>query len=282
MKNKKLLLWLAFGLLTVMNVVIFINRKHFDYRSYSTADELYRACINNCISKWKEYVDDYPAADHQQVTLLLDQKVGQTGSTLDQIVGISNLLLSHFDDQRGVPSANLLSKTPFGQFNFLRLHPEEKLWCGNWSNMFAYFAWNRGIITRIVEIYKPGDHHVFNECYVPDLNQWVLVDLTNNIILPRNTQGKYLHGLDYANQVVLPSDYDKTFTWYYYHRYNLDAVYSSESRIKRYLYPDPWFETLVLDKKTPGNFLFYVKLAVFGLWIAFLFMLLMSLLFSRS
>jgi hypothetical protein len=231
-------------------------------------------------------VDDYPAGDHQQVTLLLDQKVGQTGSTLDQIRGISNLLLAHFDDQRGVPSANLLSKTPFGQFNFLRLHPEEKLWCGNWSNLFAYFGWNRGIITRIVEINKPGDHHVFNECYVPDLNEWVLVDLTNKIILPPDGKGKYLNGFSYAAQKDSAGKkddyYNTTYMWTYYHRYNLEAVYSSESRIKRYLYPDPWYETLVLDKKPPGNFLFYVKLAVFGLWIAFLFMLLMSLLYSRS
>ena len=110
---------------------------------------------------------------------MLDEKVPVNDSTVKKIKELAEFLLEHFDDQRGVPSATLMSKTPLGQFNLLRLHSEEKLWCGNWSNIYAYFAWNRHIPSRIVEILKPGDHHVFNESYVEELNQWVLVDLTN-------------------------------------------------------------------------------------------------------
>ena len=284
--KKKTLIWLGFLLLTLMNVVVFLNRKHFEYRAYRCPEQLYAACGEDCIEKWKQYEMDYPPADAALVNEMLDGLIPKNDSTTRKIEKLSAFLLERFDQQRGVPSVELLSKSPLGQFQFLRLHPEQKLWCGNWSNIYAYFAWNRQIPTRIVEVFKPGDHHVFNESYVPELGQWVLVDLTYKKVMPKDDKGNFFNGFSYAQFHASTGNpdayYDTRHPWYYYRRYHLESIYSPESRVKRYLSPQPWYEILKTGKKQGGNFLFYVKLVVGGLWLMTFFMGIMGLLFRRK
>ncbi len=284
--KKKTLIILTFLLLTLMNIVVFINRRHFEYEAYSKPEKLYAACLEECVAQWKQYEDDYPAGDRSQVKDLLDEWVPVNGTTSLKIKKLAEFLLRHLDDQRGVPSVELMAKSPLGQFNHLRLHSEERLWCGNWSNIYAYFAWNRHIPTRIIEVLKPGDHHVFNESYVEELNQWVLIDLTNNTVMPRDSAGNLLNGFSYAQYKTASGKEDPYFNthypWYYYRRYHLGSVYSPESRINRYLSPQPWYEILQTGNKPPGNFLFYVKLIVAGLWLVVFFVMIMNLLFTRK
>ncbi len=267
---KKRILLIIFGLLTLINVLVFLNRKHFEYRSYPPPGELYKACDDQCIAKWQRYVKDYPAEDILAVDRILDTVIPKTGAgNAERARIIADFLRKNFSDRKGVPSGELQSKTPAGQFSLLRNNQKEKIWCGNWSNIFAYFCWNRGIPTRIIEINKPGDHHVVNECYIPEDSCWGLVDLTNNIILPRDRNGNYHNLISYTGDSVSRGleNYSSLYPIHYYYRYDLKKIYSFGSRAKRYLTPDPWYETVDLHNPAPGNTLFYVKTGFFYLWV---------------
>ena len=104
--------------------------------------------------------------------------------------------------------------------------------------------------------------------------------------MPRDSSGKLLHGFSYAQQKAAAGQEDAYFNtrypWFYYRRYHLASIYSPESRIRRYLSPQPWYEILQTGNKSPGNFLFYVKLVVAGLWLAAFFVMILNLIFTLA
>lgn len=257
----------VFTILTVINVLIFLNRQHFEYKPYTPPGELYGYCDDECIEKWEDYMDDFPKEELKSAKNILDTVISptETNSTR-QILLISDFLRRHFSNRGGLPSDSLLAKHPVAQFYSLLENNNEKIWCGNWSNIFAYFCWARKIPNRIIEIMKPGDHHVLNECYIREDSAWALVDLTNNIILPRDNEGNYHTVISYIKKENT-GNYQSGYPVYYYNRYNLKMVYSSASRLKRYITPDPWYQIVDPQNSGPGNLLFYIKIVLFYIWV---------------
>lgn len=283
-------------MLTIINIVTFIERDHFSYQSNNSIRDLYKPCDIACISNWKQYIKDYPDSQLTEMGKILDsQLVLKNLNTTDKILTIGNLLRTYFQNQGGVPSAELLQSTPLEQFKKLKKDKNEKLWCGVWSNIFAYMCWSKGITCRNIEIMKPGDHHVVNECYIPEINKWVMVDLTNNFILSKNNRGEWLNTIDFFDgtekklsfyslssrqnkiftdtiQFTSPAItvyFQKAYPLYYYYRNNLRAVYSFTSRLKRYLLPVNWYSVYDFGKKPVNNLPYFVKISMIGLWLFF-------------
>ena len=304
MMNRKFI-WIAFVFLSIINAVIYLNRDHFKYQSYPAIGKLYEPCDEACIKKWKQFKDDYPLEELESASKIMDTVLnGSDSSVKNKVIRIGHFLFRKFKEQQGTPTAELLAKSPFQQYQSLALSANEKAWCGNWANMFAWFCWSKGISTRIIEIMRPGDHHVVNEFYDPATNSWIMTDLTNNMLLIKNEKGEELNlsaFMDLAEKkstvnvlrsgeqgisqdlLLLPNDsishyYNKSYTLHYYYRNNLKAVYSGSSRLKRYLLPHSWYSVVEPGEEQPTNTGYYIKIFFLFAWV----LTGLALLFSKS
>ncbi len=116
---------------------------------------------------------------------ILANEIGVLESDKDtvKIRKIAAYLIKTLYDQKGIPSNSMLSCTPLQQFEKV-FNKESKLYCGNFSHIFSFFANNAGIITRRVNIFcydingiSINDPHSHNECYIQDCNKWISVDI---------------------------------------------------------------------------------------------------------
>jgi hypothetical protein len=286
--NQKLFIF--FLLLTLTNIAIFIFRDRFTYHPNATYSSLYSQCDQTCINKWKQFISDYPQQDLIEGKKMLDTVIKKKNiSTSEKILSIAGFLYDHFNKQVGIPSSVLFT-SPLEQFKLLNSNNSLKLWCGNFAFMFTYFCWSEGITSRVVEIKNPGDHHVINECYLPETGKWVMIDVTSNQLLTKNKDGQFLNFLKYkealkknfplfklaiskdsveekkidTSDINLKQYFKTDHPVYYYYRVNDKKIYTTVSKIKRYFLPDSWYE--LYDNNEHSNILFYAKLLFFILW----------------
>ena len=304
MQRKKLFLYL-FLFLTIVNLCIFLNRDHFRYLAYTDYKSFYEPCGETCRNKWETYVNDFPDAELGEAKKISDSIVSGKVSTFDKVLKIGHFLRKRFEKQLGRPSVDFLQSSPLSQFKALGSSDTVQLWCGNFAQMFSYFCWSQGIISRNIEIMKAGDHHVISECYIPEKKQWIMVDLTNNI-LAANKTGSYdqpANFWDFRKDVSRNSNMPrqsvtvwrslndsiaitsiKTLPLFVYYNEGSPAVayhsmdylqkITTYSKVKQYLLPVYWYE--ILSEKKESNFLFYLKLALLALWAGSFFVFLIS------
>src|ERR1700760_3960546 len=48
---------------------------------------------------------------------------------------------------------------------------------------------------------KPGDHHVVNECYLPESGKWAMADLTHDLLLVQDRNGTPLNLVEFQQTV---------------------------------------------------------------------------------
>lgn len=276
---------LLFVLLTVINAAFFLCRELTDYQPHRTETSLYKAPS----TEWNRYFTDFPVEGQQAAIRFTDSLLqGRDTSRLNQIQVIGAFLYYQFAPQLGRPSFQENYKDPWEMFQYYRADTSRKLWCGHLSMFFTYFCLARGIETRLIELNKPGDHHVVNECFLPGPGKWVLVDLTydqllvkkNDLLLGltafRKLQGRsdVLLNVRTANDSTrtirmdtgyIRNYYADTVRVFYYVTVNPEKVYSITAKAKRYLWPDPWYYEL---RQQPGNQLFfYLRQAVLLTWL---------------
>lgn len=275
--------------LTVINIIVFLCRDYFQYQSYSDYQALYGTCPKNCIDKWKKFVADYPGREMIQTKALTDSLLSGTLSSYDKTKQLANFIYNRFHAQEGKPAPDLNTSSPFVQYQKLSLKDSEKLWCGNYALIFAWFCWSQNIPCRIIEIMKPGDHHVLNECYIAETGRWILIDLTYNIPGIRGKNDSLLNFQELKQALKQNQDltifrnsgpvvldrhkifhhYLNDYPAYYYYRVNNEKVYSTMDKVKRYFLPVSWYE---IYKENPGvNLVFYLKPVLFVLWIVSFF-----------
>ncbi len=282
------------GLLSVINAGIFLRKEHFEYRPYASEQELYSAPSG----EWRSYLTDFSQADQQAATRFLDSLLKGTESTpLSQIQTIGSFLVRQFGSRLGTPLLNNQLRSPWEMYNYFTADSSRKLWCGHLAMMFNYFCLARGIDARMIEIMKPGDHHVMNECYVPALQKWVLVDITYNQLLVmagpnspmslvdfRRVQGKsttlLVQAANDSDRLIRPDSgyiknyYKSQFPAYYYVTINPLQVYKTTEKVKRYIWPVSWYRILAAGQ--PSNFLFFLKQGLLVSWLLSLLFLLWS------
>lgn len=294
---KKRYVLISFIILSIINVAIFFNKDNFNYHKKATNLSLY----SSDTLKWKQFVYDYPASELKKAKQILDDSIKvHTRTTAEKVLEIGRLLYTRFNQQFGTPSNVLLSSSPLRQYQMLCSSDTQKIWCGVYANMFAFFCWSEGIPCRIIETINPNDHHVVNECYLSESGQWAMVDLTYNrlLILTQNKKnyGNFSNFLNplkenllsiqaetnsYITTQLKPSSYDFYLTGnplvFYYYRVNNFEVYKPFEKIKRYLFPIAWHEEV---SPPNSNFLFYLKEFFILLWFISLIVLVIQ--FGRN
>lgn len=153
----------------------------------------------------KKWVSDYSEVQDNQnreaLNLLHNEmKVKETDSTLVKIEKIGAYIISTMEGHVGIPSDTMCYLTPLEQFNFARNNKSD-IWCGNFSNIYAYFANLSGIPTRkcgaggtVDGISLSG--HAFCESYIKEQNRWAFVDLTSKKLYVYNTHKQVLNTID--------------------------------------------------------------------------------------
>lgn len=234
----------------------------------------------------------YPGEEVVAAKKIMDSILNNgKGSTREKIVIIGRFLYNRFHGQEGKPSNILLSSTPFAQFEKLSANRSEKLWCGNFAEMFTFFCWSQNIPCRVVEIMKEGDHHVLSECYSTEDGRWVMVDISGNLILVTDRYNKDLNLIEFKkllmngdplysasvsgdsiaktsidnNADYIARYYKNGAPIYFYQEVELKDVYSAFSKFKRYFLPVSWYSSY--DAGGVGNRLFYVKQFFVLLWL---------------
>lgn len=302
--RRSLLLFII--LLSVTNIVVFLFRDHFHYQPYAGYSQLYGACNAECEKKWKQFADDYPAKDLSEAGKITDSITAGKIHTLNKALAIGSYLYNRFSQQSGRPSEMLLKASPLDQYKTLCASSSEKLWCGNFAQMFAFFCWSQNIVTRNVEIMYPGDRHVLNECYIPEMGSWIMIDVTNNLLLIRNNVGEFLNLVQFSEAIrkktplsflkpdsitamkmetlsekLVPKQYFSKHPIYYYHRVDNQKAYSAGEKLKRYFLPVSWYDIFDNNKKR-SNLAFYLKGILIFLWMVSVIIFLMSRSKSRT
>ena len=285
---------IVLGSLTVINAALFLCRQAADDEPRRTETRLYQPPGK----EWNRYFADFPAEGQQQAIRFTDSLLqGRDTSRLNQIRLIGRFLYQQFSAQLGKPSLQENYKDPWGMFTYYRADSSRKLWCGHLSMMFTYFCLSQGIETRMIELMKEGDHHVVNECYLPGPGKWILVDLTyDQLFVSRDeqflglTDFRRLEGRgDVELQVQAAGDSNRSIrmdTGYirnyygmaipanFYVTVNPEKVYSTTAKLRRYLWPDPWYYRLS-DKPT-AKYLYYGRLGFLAGWLLTLLYLLFT------
>ena len=175
------------------------------------------------------------------------------------------------------------------QYRMLCASDTFELWCGNFAEIFSFFCWSQNVVTRNIEILNPADHHIVNECYVPETRKWVLVDPTNNLLQLKSSQGilnlqSFIQAIQKKAEITVlkisdsltkfPLDssakyvrnyYNGHFPCYYYHRIDNKKAYQVSNKIKQYLLPVSWHD--IYDNNGHGNFAFYLKVFFILFWL---------------
>lgn len=285
---KKLLASLL--LVTAVNIGIYIYRDAFQFVKYSTHKELYGGCDASCRDKWDDYLLPYSEASLAEGKALLHSLRLDTGSTLSKVSGIGRHLYQKFHRQAGCPADTIHRSAPLQQYKLLSADTAQRVWCGTYAQMFSFLCWSEGIVCRNLEIFKPGDHHILNECFLPEVNRWMMVDVTNNLLWAKE-DGRLLNAQEYSRAIASPKSlvvqtansaapqpfagfehtrgtknyYRPDYPFLYYHAPHLNLVYAPAEKWKRYLLPVYWYE--IFSPVEKGNFLFWLKPVFLALWL---------------
>lgn len=298
MRKRKLFLWIFLSL-TIINIIVFLSRDHFRYQSYVDYSTLYGPCDHDCYETWSGITKDYPAEELAAAKKISDSFLINQAGTFSRVLQIGNFLYNRFHQQLGSPGPALQGASPLQQFQLLSANDSLELWCNNFAQMFSLFCWSQDIVCRTIEVLNPGDHHVLNECYLPETKEWMVVDLTSNL-LSISIRGQAVNFIDSRKaardglemeawtsaadsiknkrlewkQGNFPVYYKNELPLYFYHSVNLERVYSWQNKVRSYLLPVSWYD--IFREKGGNNLLFYIKQVLFVLWIASFFVFLGS------
>lgn len=217
-------------------------------------------------------------------------KVIPSENSVSKIQKIGSYIYRKIHRQLGTPNDSMDALSPLLQFNFAEQGKSE-IWCGTYTNVFAFFANAAEVPTR--SVWTDGEAngistagHNFNECYIKELKQWIFVDLMSNTLSLQTKNGHYLNTLDFynlhqlrstdiivssfKNDSIVKIDYDYTNSFYsnyfnpnvnfvYYYASQFDKqIYSPSEKIKRYVFKRPTFATFS-NATSISNAKFYKK-----------------------
>jgi hypothetical protein len=278
--------------LSIINILIFIYRDHFHYLPYRSYESLYAECNENCKEKWAEGTQIFSKAELNEANqiLLAHTDIKNKKQSLEKVQLIASFVYNKFHEQYGRPADSILSWTPLQKFKLLSNSPQARMWCGDFARMVSLFTTSQNILCRIIDIYAPEDQHSVNECYIPELKQWILTDATYNIISALNNN-QYLNLQNFRQKLnngesilrlasinnkdsIITLDKNLPFIiayykpdrdYYYYHTIDLASVYTFREKLKRYFLPFSWYDLYKENKKSNGAF--YLRQVFFILWI---------------
>jgi len=215
---------------------------------------------------FKDWAIDYWGEDTVQYTkeakqILNDSaKIVNADNSLERILKIARFILFRTAGKEGMPSEELSHMHPLQQLNYVEAG-KSKLWCGNFSSIFSFFASTAGLPVRIVSCglsegrYATGIH-VFCEVFIKEEQSWVYVDLTSRNLLVRYNR-KWLNVIDIQRLLGYPVQ-DSSFKAWHYEKDSLyeTPFYEVAALAEYYFHPNAVFTFYYGDFikiMNPGN-----------------------------
>ena len=294
MKLPRKLLLIITLLLGSANIFIFLKRNNgFEYIKYSGISELYPSDPGSSFfNKWDKYNRKFSTEEISQGLLLLNRFAGidTLSADRDKVVNIAVWLYKSFHRQLGTPADSLSGLAPLLQYKSLVSDTEKQLMCGQFQAMFGFFCTAAGLKNRYVEVVplsaaNSSGYHEVNEVWLAEVKKWVMVDVTRNFLLFRkdslvlSAAGYLDYRIQNQPQPILITRFDsssglaettqienlsgdnyfnKNYSLRYYLNMRLSEVYTPVSKIKRYVFGDPWYEMYSPGSQHP-DFLFRIR-----------------------
>jgi hypothetical protein len=254
-------------------------------------------CDEDCSAKWSRFISDYPQEEFAAAKKITDSVLKDSVSGYDKVFLLGKFLYKEIGGREGKPQDDLRS-SPFDNFEKYTSDHSLKPGSMSLSSVFGYFCWTHDIASRSVDVMKGEEIFALNECYIPELGRWIMVDLNNNILAVRNLTGAFLdfQGVrdsiqkhaplvvyratgdsierDTATLQSLSGVYQNDSPIHYFRRLNMKKINSLRERVSRYFSPDPWYD--IFDKNAGSNWPFQVKRVLAILWIISFFVYLIS------
>jgi hypothetical protein len=270
------------------------------------------ASLQHHLDKWKD--DEIPVTktEAEAIQIILKDSIGINDheSTIDKIKKIGGYLGTKLDAAEGNPTSTINGLSVFQQYK--ASFSGQKLWCGNYAQIFNLFAGSANIRSRVVHIGRNfgglnGNVHIFNEYFIPELKQWAALDLLFNNIMYTNASGKILNAVEVKNtdpadssvnvlQAVLHDSlisqpfstlgtvffdiYGRDKDLRFYHSMYKGDIYSLKEKLLRYCTRSSWFE-VYSDTAVADNYLFYIKQMFLLLEIILLLLIVAVFILSR-
>jgi hypothetical protein len=169
---------------------------------------------------WKNNYTYIDPSEIEEVKKILTNKIGITKNDRDttKVKKIVTFLLDKLDNKRGVPDNSMLASTPYQQYK-KAINNKSKIWCGNFSHIYSFFANSAGIITRQVGVGGSlgtvlTSAHSFNESYISELNAWAFIDLNSSKAFTFTQAFQPLNTLD-IYQLKKMGHFNNIFVYYY-------------------------------------------------------------------
>jgi hypothetical protein len=211
----------------------------------------------------------------------------------DKILKISRYILQKTAGHEGNPNEELSVLNPLTQLRFVEAG-RSKLWCGNFSSIFSYFAAAAGMPVRWVSCGKSNGNfvngiHVFCEVFLKEEQCWAYVDLTSRNVLTRYHE-KWLNAVDvqrllryqikdsslvawhferdslyqtaFSNVDELPRKYfhaDNRFVYYFADYLSIMYPKNISARFTKFFYIGHYYATYS-DNSIPTSLYFYLRL----------------------
>jgi hypothetical protein len=206
--------------------------------------DLYRA-KDWTLRYWGEY-DSEPAIAEETRRILTDSaRVGLNDPGTEKILKIARFILQRTAGHEGNPAEDLSNLHPLQQLRAVQAG-QSRIWCGNFSSIFSFFATKAGLPVRWVSCgktegrYSSGTH-VFCEVYLKEQQSWVYVDLTSRNILVRYGKN-WLNAIDIQRLLRYPV---MDTAWVALH-YEKDSLYETpfhnvSALVSYYFHPNNTF-----------------------------------------
>ncbi|MBI2729994.1 MAG: hypothetical protein HYX40_04455 [Sphingobacteriales bacterium] len=249
------------------------------------------------VNKWRDELEYIEATEQSIVKKIITDSLHlkENDSTAVKIKIIGSYIFNAIKNNMGVPADSLKNYSVYQQFSLAK-EGRANIWCGNITDIFHLFATNAGMVCRKIGIsgnkdaFRLGDHSL-NECYIPETGEWAYIDITQNILLLKDSKGRYLNTADLyqlkkqqqtgnilqlsvGDSSVIETNYteaDKKYIWQqneilYPHPYNPKTLYSFSNKFQRYAGVHPWLE-VYNENRRYDNHRFYLKSFLLHSWI---------------
>lgn len=246
------------------------------------------------ISTWQT-PDPAGAGGKQAVHYLQDSMRIQPHDSSHVVISkIADFILKKTHGQLGVPADSLSGLTPAEQLEFVH-NGKSKIWCGNFAQIFSFFASNAGLPVRVVNcggnmLNVSVGAHSFNEVYLKERECWAYVDLTSqNVFVKKGSHfmntveiqrylrfqpdGTGLTAFHFDGDSIKPISFSAagSLPLYYFHPGNYFYFFYGDylknkdvehiaARIKKFFSIKP-NQAIYSDNITTGNSQFYMRIA---------------------
>ena len=206
------------------------------YRKYgNSSDILYEVTTDNLtgavplysFKDWElSYRDDDTVQFAKETELILKDsvKIQKNDNSQQKVLKLAGYILTRTAGSLGIPTDTLSALHPLRQLSYVQAG-KSKIWCGNFSSIFAFLASSAGLPVRLVSCGQSDNRHsngvhVFCEVFMREDQSWAYVDLTSGNILVRYNK-KWLNTIDIQRLLRYPVQ-DTNFVAYHYEK---DSLY---------------------------------------------------------